>query len=231
MPPKLDRATLILSVLRIDISSKTLDTLHRAIESEIVRSNHRAEGNEALIDDESDLLEELLGLAFVANQVFINRICTRMLMLNQIFQEDSGRPLTFMCSNNIFEILKRGKRLRNKSKLYMVEAMYALANFWKHSDEWRTCEVKKGTRVKTGWDISQMRSKSDKRTAEIATALGLSPGSTGNLRRAAEAFGISDFQNLRPIRDTLQQWADDLHKAARAELQQHRQQEFKRGRA
>lgn len=56
MPPRLDRATLILSVFRIDISSQTLDTLHRAIEREIVRSNHRAAGNEALIDDESDLL-------------------------------------------------------------------------------------------------------------------------------------------------------------------------------
>ena len=44
-------------------------------------------------------------------------------------------------------------------------------------------------------------------------------GSTGNLRTAADAFGVREsYENLSPVRNVLRSWAQDVYDETRREL-------------
>lgn len=221
----LNRAELILTLIRLHLADRTLERLHHAIEAEIASgiqslleaADSEAEGTDALIDDESEKVEELLGLAFIAAQSFIARIRILMLKLNNVCIEDFGAPLTFIPNRNASDILGSGKRLIDCPDVSAVEAVHAVGNFWKHSDEWSTCEVKKGKRLETGWDLKP--NSREQLTAKTVAALGIVRGSSGNMRRAASALGVLEYGDLRPIRLILHDWANELYRRAKGEIE------------
>src|ERR1035441_9402851 len=98
------RARACLSLVRIEVNSPVLDRLHKAIEDEIAESyrllaetelTDDSDGLDALIDDECDQTEELLGMAFVAGQSFMTRIRTGIARLNNVCIEDLKSGLSF----------------------------------------------------------------------------------------------------------------------------------------
>ena len=100
-----------------------------------------------------------------------------------------------------------------------VQAINAIANYWKHQDEWPTREEKKAGRIATVWDAALMRPH-ERRNVEIVTDLGMSFGSTGNLRDAAKALGVTEYEDLSPIRKRLRGWADRVSERTRLALLQ-----------
>jgi hypothetical protein len=168
----------------------------------------------ASIQDQRDFLAaaELLGLAFVAAQSFITLIRTELIAVNNVHLRYLKSPLSFAGSNG-YDALKLAPTL-SAANCSEVEAINAVANYWKHSEEWPVSEAKSGTQVREVW----VSGKNNKRTVEIITALRLVPNSDGNLRKAAKALGVKDFEDLSPIRKILKSWATELLKKARIEF-------------
>lgn len=93
-----------------------------------------------------------------------------------------------------------------------VEAINAVANYWKHVDEWSLdCVEVEGDEVAWRWQGYE-------KTVRIVTALGMQPGSTGNLRTAAEALGINIVSDLGPLRTKVGRWASDVTRSAKQEV-------------
>lgn len=90
------------------------------------------------------------------------------------------------------DLLKRGGAVTT-TPFSAAEVINGVANYWKHSDDWTTCESVQGVRFVQVWDLSVM-SPLQKGTAELVSALGLCPGSSGNLRDAANALGIENIK-------------------------------------
>ena len=158
-----------------------------------------------------------MGIAFVACQAFINRVWNQVRDLNKTCLRDYGRPLPSLASRQ--EVLQvEGSKLVGSS-ITNIEAIYAVGNYWKHSEEWPTCEVVADDRRRYVWDIGKMP-PIQKPTAEVVSEMGLRFGSTGNLRTAARALGVSDYCDLRAIRQTLDSWITQLLSVTQAGVHQ-----------
>ena len=70
-----------------------------------------------------------------------------------------------------------------ESKYTGIEAINAVANYWKHHEEWPRCSEQNGECLVSAWN------RDNRRTVEIVTSLGMSPSLTGNMRTAASAPG------------------------------------------
>lgn len=224
---KRPRASIGLRLMHVELTNDSLHRVHRALETEISRGARmldkmrggNLEAYELLLDEECNQVEDLLGIAFLACQSFINRIRTHFVWVNRACVEDFGKQLShFAAGDALSEVLKCGGKVPENKTLSLVEAIYAVGNFWKHSDEWPTCERKSGKRLIQIWDLSRM-TRQQKATAEVAMALGLQPRSTGNMRGAARAVGVSEFEDLSPMRKALTLWAHDVYSLAGSQLQ------------
>lgn len=206
------RATVLLELVRMEVDGPRLDDLHKALERAIASSSRRikeASGSgdewwhQALIDDESDYIEQLLGLAFVAAQIFITTVIKRLKAVSDAchlsFVTDDRWPYGLMNAE--------------------IERINAVANYWKHHEQWPTrLEPKDEYEMREVWDHAEMEKKNrnQKRTAERVESIGMSP--SGNLFIAIEAFGVTEFEDLSPIRNKLCDWADRLLKKAKSEV-------------
>ena len=217
------RARHALSLLAIHARSDTLERLHRAIEREITASSKtisrvaksgKEDYIDAITEEECLAVEELLGLAFVAAQSFITLIRTELIVVSKVHLRYLKSPLSF-AGNNGYDAFKLAPAMVGR-KCSVVETINAIANYWKHSEEWPVIVNKLGGRLREAWDLPTLKNKG--RSAEIVSDLGLAPNSAGNLRKAARAVGVKELDDLSPIRQTLSKWAEDVLKKARTEF-------------
>jgi len=207
----IDRIPGLLELADLAVDNATLDDLYSALEQAITSSSRRIKGaddngdewwQEAVKDHESDQIEQLLGLAFLAAQLFITTVRKRFDALSTACRA-AGKKLNFDTNTEIKKI-------------------NAVANYWKHHEEWPTrLEPKDDDEMRVVWDHTEMEKKNhihQKETAEIVESIGMSPSSRGNLFIAAEAFGVAEFEDLSPIRNKLRDWADRLLKKTQSEV-------------
>lgn len=222
------RITACLELVKMAADDQTLDNLLSAVEQEIASSSRRINdasrgGNEsfleAVTDDECDRIEQLLGWAFVAAQTFITTVRSRLCRLSEVCKKDVGKPLSFVASLKAYEVLRLADTMLKAPMYTELEVINAVANYWKHQEEWPTRMEPKGEYLDRMWDQKQMMRNNEKRTVEMIMSIGMSPSSTGNLRTAVEAFGIDkSYKDLSPIRDKLCNWADSLKEKAQSEV-------------
>lgn len=209
-----------LRLLSIQARSDTLERLHHAIEwgitassKAISRADKRSnEYVDVITEDECLAIEELLGLAFVAAQFFLTLIRTELVAVNKTHKFYFNKtPLSFFGQNG-YGAFKLAPFMAG-TKYSVVEAINAIANYWKHSEEWPVIH-RKG-RLPEAWDVAALKNRG---SAQIVIDLGLIPNGPGNLRTAAKALGVKEFDDLLPIRRILSKWAADLLKRARTEF-------------
>jgi len=214
----------LLRLVHLTGETAATERLHSPIQREIAASSRRidkakATGNDeyldAVVDDECDRIEELLGIAFVAAQTFISRLRSRLGWVSDILKEEFGTGLSFAFPPR--GMLTRGRTLPGGKPA--IEVINAVANYWKHQEDWPTAEESKAGRLITVWNVqSRSLRKNEQQTIEVVTSIGMKPGCTGNLRTAAEVLGVTDYADLSPIRQDLKVWADDLVEATRVEV-------------
>lgn len=211
-----DRIPRLLELVDLAVDNATLDDLYSVLEQAITSSSRRIEspsGNgdewwqEAVRDHEGGQNEQLLGLAFLAAQLFITTVTKRLKAVSDAchlsFVTDDRWPYGLMNAE--------------------IERINAVANYWKHHEQWSTrLEPEDEYEMREVWDHTEMERMEKKRhirqkeTAEIVESIGMSP--YGNLFIAAEAFGVTEFKDLSPIRNKLRDWADRLLKKAKSEV-------------
>jgi hypothetical protein len=85
------------------------------------------------------------------------------------------------------------------------DRLWALANYFKHRDEWEHSD----------WAAFTGQRKD---TVDVLQQVGLEPGSTGNLRKAAKIFGNAEFVDVDRFADVIDEWSAVVLVACRKEL-------------
>jgi hypothetical protein len=128
-----------LRLLEFEIGTDWLERILRALEKEISRGWRHFEqlGKSGNADDlqyrfaeDGEQVEEMLGVAFVACQTFVIRLMIRLRRLNEVCESKFGAELPSGIAN-LGGALKKGTKLTGR-QLTDVEAIYSLANYWKH---------------------------------------------------------------------------------------------------
>jgi hypothetical protein len=173
---------------------------------EHVRVSDDKDHYEAVCDEEASVIENLLGCAFVVCQTQITSLVVRVRGLHRYFEKaHPGRRLTTTNATKGKLMCTRSAVLHS-SDYTEVETVDALANYFKHRDEWPR-------------DWNKLKKPNEKRTARIVLSAGGDMGSTGNLSVGAEALGIDERYSLRRLSNIMMRWRIGIHHLYQAELQ------------
>lgn len=160
-----------------------------------------------IADDEVEVIEGLLGVAFVVCQTQIERVVHSVGLLHR-HAESFTTPLpltttkTGKSSVMAFDSVRVGT-----STVTRIEAMNAVANYFKHRDSWPG-----------DWRKARGQAAS---TIDTIQKIGLEQGSSGNLRTASEALGNpSGYIKVSRFADAIRDWQSTLFGAYEAELRQ-----------
>jgi hypothetical protein len=191
------------SAIQNDTHPEVLDVLGRGIKAAAARIDRAAKSGsddyaEAVTDTETEIIEGLLGAAYVVCQTQITAIAWAALRCRaQIVKDDL--PFTAFGERD-HEVRCMGPRF--DARWSKIELLWALANYFKHRDEWSS----------HSWtDPKGLK----QHTVPVILAAGLKPGSTGNLRRGAEALGNSDYADMSVLQTVIREWADQVREVIR----------------
>jgi hypothetical protein len=186
-----------------DAHAEVLDVVGRGIDAAVARINRATETGpdeyaEAVTDTEIEIIEGLLGTAYVVCQTQITAITQAALRCRAQAIID-GFTFTAFGSQG-YDVRRIGPRFDSKSS--KIELLWALANYFKHRDEWSP----------DSWADPQGQQR---RTIPVIIAAGLEPRSNGNLRSGAKALGHSDYVDMSVLQTLIREWADQVRRAIR----------------
>ena len=185
--------THLVQLVEHTVSDLPLRRMLSVIEKEIASSVSQIHDTSCLEDDmglydavneyEGDHIEQLLGLAFVSAQIFITTITSGLKRLSdkwEQWEQNVGRPLIHVDipkgSTYRKELMKLANPILNETNYHEIEVINAIADCWKHQEEWPTCkEPQEGYIV---WDEKKMKG-TQKTTHEIVTSINMSWHSNG----------------------------------------------------
>ncbi|MCG2722496.1 MAG: hypothetical protein L6290_10860 [Thermodesulfovibrionales bacterium] len=167
-------------------------------------SSGDAEYIDAVVDDECDVIENLLGAAFVACQADISAVISHVNRMHKRGLSDGHRLASSDSSKT--GILALDNQLVATSTYSYVQVIDAVANYFKHRDEWRGSWIQFSPKSREG------------KTVAIITVVGAKQGSTGNMRTGVTALGISNYRNLTSLYEHIASWADNVATAYESEL-------------
>jgi hypothetical protein len=184
-----------------------------------------ASGNEdyaqAVADDEVEVIEGLLGAAFVVCQTQIERVTHAVELLHRHaskVQPPKGPVKLTTTGKNKGDVLTFGSAMIGASGVTEAQALNAVANYFKHRESWPYDWSKFIAGVGAQGKKADNRDKQTAATMKTLQALGLQHGSTGNLRTAAEALGNADYADVDRFTDALRTWQTNVFKAYETEL-------------
>ena len=156
---------------------------------------------DVIVNDECETIENILGAALVVCQTQITAVTCRAMRLTSF---GNYPKRSFSAFSNERGIRALSTPLSTASDLPAVEAIWALANYFKHRDEW-------------GEDWEKLSGR-PKQTAKVVQMIGLAPGCTCNLQRGATALGNTTLANLEVFADLVDDWALKVSKTCAKEI-------------
>ncbi len=163
-----------------------------------------ADGNEdyylMIGEEESDVVENLVGTAFVVTQTAITAVVSAV---KRIHVQLTSDKVTFPLQCGKENVLRLGSPLLGNTGYSRIQVIDALANYFKHQDEWTVPWSK--------------LNKNQRPTSLIIESVGGKSGSTGNLRTGLDALGI-DTDFLRILHGDVQAWQRAVIGTYKAEL-------------
>jgi hypothetical protein len=203
-----------LRLLGDSVVSANIDLVLRAIGEAIAASESRmdaldhdvnSEYLDAVVDDETDVIENLLGASFVVCQTYISAVVSRVDALHSLYKGQHGGAELTTTSTRKRDIMGFGSPRVRGSIFTEVQVIDAFANYFKHRDEWtgKWCKLREPSAA----------------TARIIQAVGASWGSTGNLRTGAKVLRNESYADVVLFADILRRWLRSVHDAYREELE------------
>lgn len=154
---------------------------------------------DAVTDEECDVLETLLGSAFTVCQTHIAQVVADVHRLHRLALKPQVGAVGVQLATTTTkksDIMRHGCPQILGANVTVIEAMNALANYFKHRDEWPRDWSKA-----TGQTVETVR---------CITAIGLSQGSSGNLRTGSEVLGNANYCQMSVFVDLLEAWHEHL---------------------
>lgn len=151
-----------------------------------------------VVDAECEKLENLLGVAYVMCQAQITAVKTWAHRVLKHAKAGSASTLDWRGHT----LLALGPAVSASTTVTRVELIWALANYFKHSEEWTTHE----------WSKLNGRAK---QTAETLVKVGIRH-SSGVLRTGAEILGNAIYSELLLFSDHVDEWSQVVLKQCKA---------------
>lgn len=181
-----------------------LDPMGQAIAESIAGSTERIavmskrygeDAAEMMASEAAVVVEDFLGVAFVAAQTYITAVVSRLIKLHQYSLRWNNAKLT-TTSGLKEEIMRYGFRPTQKGPYSKVEVMNAFANYYKHRDEW-------------DYEWGSLKGHQQE-TATIISSAGAFQSSTCNLRTGAAYLGNLVYANVSAFGKLFSNWRKDL---------------------
>ena len=225
---------MLFTLARLAANTDRLEDLHHPIEGEIKRAldeigRAKRRGPEEYVDHVNEtnrlLIEGLLGVAIAAAQVFLTAVRTRFVALARAYHQEFRTELTLggmavlngPSDMNGYRLFEYTGEPSSQAPFTPIEAINAVANYWKHHEEWPRTLEPDGAWLTTVWNDKTARGN-QKRTIQIVRALGMSLSGVWNLQKAVKALGVRRCHDLTPVRRRLQAWAASLLKETEAQI-------------
>jgi len=189
--------------------ARVLHPLGYTINEVTQRINNFEEGNQDEADavhwfaeEEGSIIEDLLGLSFVACEVYITRVTSTLVNLHR-YRESHGSVALTTSGPNAREMRRFGYD-GAVSAVSSVEMLTAAANYYKHRDQWG--------------DDWQNASDQSKETVRVISLAGAKPNHA-NIFRLSEYLGNPDeYTNVSVFTDIFSRWRGQLVDAYEQEL-------------
>ena len=172
--------------------------------------------------EQLELIETLLGLVFVVAQAYISAVVSFGVRFHQRFNELFHKSLW------TFDGKKRNQYLKatllsldaenvTGTKIPIMVAVEAFANYYKHQDEW-------------GKNWSRSKSQVRSETIDLVQQLGATARSGSNLQMAFQKiFGHSRFEDMSSLARALEKWRATIIRKYDEELKKQKQAMRKAG--
>jgi hypothetical protein len=168
---------------------------------EAAQTHGDADYIQSVADDESDVLEALIGTALVVAQTEIE---SAVKMVKRLHQRATSDGHTLVSSKSArHEILKIDSPMVTTTNYTRVEVINAFANYFKHRDGWEQ-----------SWN--HLTGK-EKFTVDVIVAAGAKESSSGNLRTALDTLGIQSDE-LEQLYKEMSSWKENITNRYRSEL-------------
>lgn len=193
---------------KIDLLRRVLEALSDTIieaESSITEASETGydEYIEAVVDEETAVIEDLLGCGFVACQSYIAAVVSGVKSLHKRAKADGHQLCT---TNGTKDSIMRFRGNTVAGGNYTeIQVINAFANYFKHHEEWpRQWGNATGPAAET---------------IAVIQAVGAIQASTGNLRTGSESLGNKEYKQLGAFADKLLEWSARLCSEYRRELE------------
>jgi hypothetical protein len=168
-------------LLKIAVEDDTYEDVLAALSKGIKECAERADMGDEDAEFECIKVEMLLGTAYVVCQAKITAVVEAAARVNGWDREQSAERA---------QLRATGPRTLGYTK---VEMLWALGNYFKHRDQWAVGEWANPNR-------------SNRKTIEVLTAMGLRETSDANLRDGAETLGNNSFSDMEFFQHIIDDW-------------------------
>lgn len=158
----------------------------------------RSDYADLVIGDETEIIENLLGAAYVVCQAQITAVVQAALRAREQAVADGLSPSFGPSARDV-----RALGAPFDPSFSKVEVLWALANYFKHRDEWS----------RSTWTAPTGPAR---QTVPVILAAGLQRSSTGNLRQGAEALGNTAYEEMSVFQTIIQDWSETVRQRTRA---------------
>lgn len=145
--------------------------------------------------------EILYGLSFFICQQFITYVVSNIKKMHESLKEKGVALKT--TNGSKLELLKIATKVIQGTNITEIQAIDALANYYKHQDEWT--------------DSWKSLKQPHAQTANLLLELGLNED-VPIFMKALQHFGIADFKGLHRLPTILEKWGFDIYNLYEAEL-------------
>ena len=189
-----------------------LEQILEAIQSGITKNSktithiETGGGDASNYDEELEMIENLLGVAFVTCQVYITSVVS---MVNKARAKKStnSQCQSFSKKKEILRYENSPVKTFDGTAVTQIQLIDTMANYYKHRDEWKL-EYKQITSENENYSIPEWKViNNNEQTIKVLKAIRVKPNSSGNLRRAAETLGNKDY-DVRIFAKILSSWSN-----------------------
>ena len=197
-----------------DAYEDVLIALSAGIRKSAQRIHRVPKGDDAFIADETQVIENMLGTAYVVCQNEITAVVQAALGVDDTTKASILRGNKNRRESSVRALGPQSRRKLSGKTLSKVEILWQLGNYFKHHDEWSYRRVAFRKRMGLAWKVDSK----NKHTVQVIKAVGLKALNSGNLRQGAKALGNSKYSDVNVFQEAIRSWGVDVREHILARL-------------
>ena len=167
---------------------------------------------DSVISEETWIIENLLGSAFITCQTHMTEVTSAISRLYNLCDYKTRSKFEYISDNN-FKVYEKNSPNLSGTCYTKIKAIQIAANYFKHRSEWSIDTSEQGK-----WEVCGVGKKTIEAMNNLVDTIGVSSGSTGNLRELSRVLGNAEFSDTGVFIDIIIDWQSSLEASIRGEL-------------